>query len=88
MRKVTDNFEWCARHATSNDTSENIGLCALHSTGLGCSSNANGHFANFFLGEQMVVDAELDFLSKLPDFNRSITISPLETPEAFRKVRM
>ena len=88
MRKVKDNFEWCAKHATSSDTSENVGLCALHSTGLGCSSSANGHFANFFLAEQMDVSAELDFVSQLPYFNQSITISPLETPEAFRKIRM
>lgn len=34
-------MEWCTNNAYSNEATDNIGRCVLHSTNLACTSNAN-----------------------------------------------
>jgi hypothetical protein len=42
-------IEWCTKNAYSNDPSENIGRCILHSANLGCTKKINVNILRKFI---------------------------------------
>lgn len=44
LRKILPNMEWCTKNSYSEDATDNIGRCVLHSTNLACTDFANVNF--------------------------------------------
>lgn len=39
--KISSKMEWCTKNSYSDDASDNIGRCVLHSANLACTNSAN-----------------------------------------------
>ena len=67
-------IEWCTKNAYSNDPSENIGRCVLHSSNMACSKSSNGLNVTYYVDENFNFDQDISRLAKSSDFNNSLTV--------------
>lgn len=91
LKAVVQNINWCTRNAFSDDASDNIGRCVLHSADIPCSRAVQGNiFSTFKLDESFHLeqDAGIGPSNQQSEFDAALTVYPNMNPESVYKLHI
>lgn len=85
---MSTNMEWCTKNSYSEDPTDNIGRCVLHSANVACMKTANGQNATFFINKDFNFDNHIDQLMTLEHFNNSLTVNRVDDLMTMKKLQL
>ena len=88
MNKLSTKMEWCTKNSYSDDPSDNIGRCVLHSANLACMQSASGQNATFFIKKDFNFENEIDQLMTSEKFNKSLTVNKVNDITTLKKLHL
>ncbi|CAF0890604.1 unnamed protein product, partial [Didymodactylos carnosus] len=88
LHKILDELDWCTNNAYSQDLTDNIGRCILKSAKLPCSNTASNQNYSAYVDYRFDFDSDIDKLSKSEDFNKTLTVHPVNDLETMLKLQM
>ncbi|CAF0897050.1 unnamed protein product [Brachionus calyciflorus] len=86
--KVSSQMEWCTKNSYSENSSDNIGRCVLHSANLACTNTANGRNTTYFSSVNFDFDYSIDQLIFSEKFNQSLTVYRVKDIETMKKLKL
>ena len=81
-------MEWCTKNSYSEDASDNIGRCVLHSTNLACVQTASGQNATYFINKEFNFDNDIDQLMYSENFNKTLTVNRVNDVTTMKKLQL
>lgn len=91
LKAVIRNINWCTRNSFSDEASDNIGRCVLHSADIPCSRVVQGNiFSTFKLDESFHLDQDAGVGSdnQQNEFDNTLTVHPITDPETVYKLHI
>lgn len=89
VKAMVEQLNWCIRNAVSEDGSDNVGRCILHSCNQSCRQHIQGqNFTTFKMDENVDVDVILKHGGQDRAFNASVSVYPVHDPETMYKLHL